>query len=188
MSEMRYTHDGERLPGSERERGRYGTFPSLAGESTSSAIPGMESAPQFPFVSWSVANGFHYPPEAKALLVGCGSAAEAYFLRAIAGRPPYRMDGSEATYGRWAVRVQWPVRKYRLDIGLLGQGFNLAIEIDGIGFHHRSVEQVAADYLRERRIVAQGFTVIRFTAQEAFSKPDECWDQIDHILASRKAA
>jgi len=54
-----------------------------------------------------------------------------------------------------------------------------------MGFHHMKAEQVAADYVRERRLVLVGCTVIRFTAQEVFSNPHECWRQVDAILEAR---
>jgi len=166
----------ERLPGSERERGPYRTFATVLGDTG-----------RFPFISWSADAAFHYPPEARDTLVRCGSAAEAYFLRALFSRPALEV-GEKLIYRGLEVRIQHPCRKYRLDVAILAPVVPLAIEIDGIAFHHRSAEQVAEDYLRQRRIAASGYSVIRFTAQEAFGQPDECWNQVDHILAARTAA
>jgi len=169
----------ERLPGSERERGPFRRIPMLHGE--------ISSTGQFPFYSWSVDTAFRYPPEALDTLSRCGSAAEAYFLRALFSRPELVTD-PKLVYRGLEVRIQHPCRKYRLDVAILAPVVPLAIEIDGIAFHHRSAEQVAEDYLRQRRIAASGYSVIRFTAQEAFGQPDECWNQVDHILAARTAA
>lgn len=185
MSRPRTTPDGENYPGSERERERFGSIPIVAAEMASHFSVSGETLPFFPFVSWSAAHGFHYPEEMATLLASCGSAAEAYFLRALADRGATFSDQG-ASYRGHTLRVQTPCAKYRLDITLTSPTFTLAVEIDGIGFHHRSAEQVAADYLRERRIVAMGYTVIRFTAQEAFGNASECWRQIDLILDSRK--
>jgi very-short-patch-repair endonuclease len=131
----------------------------------------------FPFESWASANRFDYPADALSLLRLCGSAAEAYFVRAYTTRV---WAGP-----RPALTLQVPCAGYRIDCVVRDDRGALAIEIDGMGFHHRSREQVADDYLRERRIVAKGYTVIRFTAQEAFRDAEECWRQVAVILAAR---
>jgi very-short-patch-repair endonuclease len=187
VTRPQYAPDGERFPGSERERGKFGSLPTLASEMVGNLNVGGEPIPFFPFISWSVANGFKYPAEAVVMLQGCGSAAEAYFLRELANRGA-EFNGRTALYLGHAVRIQEPCKRYRLDVTLTSPSLRLAVEIDGMGFHHRSAEQIAGDYLRERRIVAMGYTVIRFTAQEAFGNPAECWRQIDVIIDSRKAA
>ena len=186
MSRSRTTQDGEVFPGSERAREAFGSLPTIASEMVGNMNVGGEAIPFFPFVSWSVSNGFKYPLEAIQMLKDCGSAAEAFFLRELAGRGA-EFAGREAMYRGHAVRIQQPCRKYRLDVTVTGQSIRLAIEIDGIGFHHRASAQIAADYLRERRIVAAGYTVIRFTWAEAVGDPAECWRQVDAILDSRQA-
>lgn len=131
----------------------------------------------FPFESWASANRFTYPDDAAPLLRQCGSAAEAFFVRAYFTRS---WPGD-----RPALALQVPCLGFRIDAVVTAGRTALAIEVDGMGFHHRSRERVAADYLRERRIVAKGYTVIRFTAQEVFATADECWRQVDVILAAR---
>lgn len=138
---------------------------------------GEVMASDFPFVSWASANRFTYPAEAEPSLRVCGSAAEAYFVRAFFTRT---WSGE-----RPALSLQVPCLGFRIDVVVTDARGALAIEIDGMAFHHRSREQVAADYLRERRIVARGYTVIRFTAPEVFGNADECWRQVEVILAAR---
>ena len=75
---------------------------------------------------------------------------------------------------------------FRIDAVVSDATTQLAVEIDGMAFHHRTKEQVAADYLRQRRIVVKGYTVIRFTAQEVFGDAAECWRQVRAILAARR--
>lgn len=131
----------------------------------------------FPFESWASANRFIYPAEALDQLRLCGSAAEAFFVRAYHTR--------EWSGVRPSLALQVPCLGFRIDAVVQDAKGGLAIEIDGMAFHHRSREQAASDYLRQRRIVARGYTVIRFTAQEVFADADECWRQIDVILAAR---
>ena len=46
-------------------------------------------------------------------------------------------------------------------------------EIDGHE-HHKTKEQREYDYKRERYLMRQGYTVIRFTGTEVFLSPKEC--------------
>lgn len=169
--------------GGERERG-YGSYLVRAAEIVPGALSGR---PMFPFQSWADANGFAYPAAALPLMRLCGSAAEAFFVRPFANRAGFAMDGEGARAGTLSLRLQVPCAGFRIDAVIAEGSTQIAVEIDGMAFHHRSKEQVAADYLRQRRIVAKGFTVIRYTAQEAFGAADECWRQIDIILAARRA-
>jgi len=47
------------------------------------------------------------------------------------------------------------------------------IEIDGHEFH-KTKEQRESDYKRERYLMRQGYTVIRFMGTEVFLNPNEC--------------
>jgi very-short-patch-repair endonuclease len=182
---MGYDH----LPGMERVRERYGSIPTLAGEISghvafAAASGGKVIEERFPFVSWAAANGFRYPDDGRAFLQGCGSAAEAFFAREFAARPSTRFEGRVAIAGDVSVALQVACSTYRVDAVVTEGPLRLAVEVDGLGFHTMRAEQIAADYLRERRIVCAGYTVIRFTAAEVFSNSAECWRQIDAILAA----
>jgi len=131
-----------------------------------------------------VANRFEYPDGSFHLFAQCGSAAEAYFLRPFVSRPGAVFQDRGVCVGDVQVVLQVSCALSRIDFVVSRGAFRLAIEVDGMGFHHANAEQVAADYLRERRIVCAGYTVIRFTAQEAFSNPSECWRQVDEILSA----
>jgi very-short-patch-repair endonuclease len=146
---------------------------------------------RFPFVSWARANGFKYPAAAEPLLQRCESAAEAYFLRAFVDRPSVEILGAEgARVGDTFVEIQKASRLARIDavVHRYKLRLSLAVEIDGMGFHHANADQVESDYLRERRLVHDGYAVVRFTAREVFRDPQECWRQIDAILDAWLAA
>lgn len=139
----------------------------------------------FPFTSWAAANRFDFSDEAAGFLANCGSAAEAFFARGFLKREGVQCRDNRAFTPDRTLELQVRASGYYIDAVVSSDTLSLAVEIDGMGFHHRSKEQVAADYIRERRLVLKGYTVIRFTAQEVFSGPAECWRQIEAILTAR---
>lgn len=156
------------------------------GAKRSSSLSRITEDAQFPFVSWARDSAYPYRKEWVPFLVKCGSAAEVYFLRPFLERPGCAIAVGDAHAGGVVVMLQHQIKQYRTDVLVADDRTQLAIEVDGMAFHHRSREQVAADYLRQRRIVAQGYTVIRFTAPEVFKDATECWRQVDAILAARR--
>lgn len=48
------------------------------------------------------------------------------------------------------------------------------IECDGHDFHEKTKEQAANDRQRERKLIQQGFIVIRFTGSEIYNAPAKC--------------
>lgn len=152
------------------------------------AFLGSTEAPQFYFSAWAAANAFDYPPAAKNFLSFCGSAAEAFFARPFTQRDGARfgIDDGVAVAGDLELKLQERCAGYWIDAVVTDLTSHLAIEIDGAAWHHRTREQLMADYARQRRIVLKGYTVVRFTAHEAFSDPDECWRQVELILAARR--
>ena len=141
----------------------------------------------FPFESWAASNGFSYRPETFPFLSAVGSAAEAFFANALASRPEFESVAhgvGKIDCGRHPTTIQCQKRvggSY-VDFAVERAGRRIAVEIDGLTFHHRKAEQVTADYLRQRRITCAGYTIVRFTAQEAFADPDECWRQLEAIM------
>lgn len=144
-----------------------------------------EERPHFPFKSWAAANRFPYPPKAEDFLRFTQSAAEAFFVQPFIQRAGVAFPG-----GRFAeadglkVELQAKCAGYQIDVLVTGKSTGIAVEIDGLTFHRMTKEQVAADYLRQRRILLRGYPVARFTAQEAFAEPDECWRQLEAILTA----
>lgn len=169
--------------GRERKPYKKDRFPVLIGDAIASVMGGKDT---FPFKSWAGAADFRYPQAARDFLSSCGSAAEAFFVRPFCLRDGVEfLDEKTARAGVVTLELQVRAANYWVDAVVSTPSFSLAIEIDGIAFHHRSQEAIAADYVRQRRIVLVGYSVIRFTAQEALSRPDESWRQVDLILAKR---
>lgn len=174
--------DLEPLSGSERERQRWGNTPTIAKEALAEyANPGR---PPFPFESWAREARFQVPEGSAPFFCRCASAAEAFFIRPFIARGVVFSE-DRAVKDRTELAVAVPCRRYFIDAVVTTGTFRLAIEIDGLAYHHRSRQQIAADYLRERRLVLAGYTVIRLTAPEVFASPEECWRQIDAILETR---
>lgn len=137
---------------------------------------------RFPFFWWATGARFDYNEEAKHLFCKLGSAAEAFFFRPFVYRAGVQFTDDRAFYGPLEVIPQHIVGKYKVDFAVHQGATRLAVEIDGMAFHQRSADQVEADYLRARRIIASGYTVVRFTAKEAFRDAAECWRQLDAII------
>lgn len=178
----------DHLPGNDRERPRFGSDPTIAREAL---ISWANPQRAFAFQSWAMANHFIYPAESLGFFCQCGSAAEAFFVRPFVLRVGVSFESAPdgtppwvASVGELRVSLQVPCALYRLDVVVQRAAFRLAVEVDGLTYHRQTAEQIAADYIRQRRIVVSGYTVARFTAQEAFSDPDECWRQIDLIVAA----
>lgn len=156
------------------------------GAKRSSTLSRISEDGRFPFESWARENGYPYRAAWVPFLTRCGSAAEVYFVRPFLEREGCQVRGITATLGPVSVTLQYEIKGYYADVLVTDGAFQLAIEVDGLAFHHRSREQITADYLRQRRIVARGYTVIRFTAPEVFKDAAECWRQVDAILAARR--
>lgn len=179
---MKFTSEDEFLPGSDRKRERYGTIPMLAGELVGAVAMGEK--PHWPFMSWAASAQFKYPAEAGDFLCRCESAAEAFFARAFVRRGgiTYR-DGGAAYVDGTLLVPQVRHGGIRLDFVASRAGIKIAVEVDGFT-HHSKYDQMAADYLRARRVVALGYVIVRFTSQEVFADSDECWKQLDAILSA----
>jgi len=140
---------------------------------------------RFPFTWWAQGAKFDYPEVARHLFCKCGSAAEAFFLRPFACRAGVTFSVDRAALGPVTVIPQRKALDYSIDFAVIKGETRLAVEVDGMAFHQRNADQVESDYLRSRRLIAKGWTVVRFTAPEVFRDAGECWRQLDTILDSR---
>lgn len=68
----------------------------------------------------------------------------------------------------------------RIDAVLYTKGSTarIAVEIDGHEFHERTKEQAARDKFRDRKLVRDGFRVVRFTGSEVFANVGSCWTEL----------
>lgn len=137
---------------------------------------------RFPFFWWAVGAKFEYPEAARHLFARTGSAAEAFFLRAFATRPGATFDDCAVTVGHVTCTPQASIDRYRVDFTVRCAELVLAVEVDGLHFHHRMESQIQSDYARARRIIAAGFPVVRFTAREVFDDSHACWLELDSII------
>ncbi|MFN3354342.1 MAG: endonuclease domain-containing protein [Brevundimonas sp.] len=108
-------------------------------------------------------------PRARSLRQTGGLAEDRIWRRLRGGA----VDG-------WKVRRQHPVGPYVADFACLP--LKLVIEIDG-GVHGRD-EVVTRDHHRQVAIEALGWTVVRFTNDQALGEP---WRIDDAIRAQAKA-
>lgn len=56
-----------------------------------------------------------------------------------------------------------------------------AVEIDGHDYH-KTKEQRYHDYMRERKLQAQGIIVVRFTASEVYVNAEACVEELNNIM------
>ncbi|PWC69130.1 hypothetical protein TSH7_01415 [Azospirillum sp. TSH7] len=82
--------------------------------------------------------------------------------------------------------IQAPIGKFRADFlfTCIAQGHvrRLAVECDGHDFHERTKQQAQRDRARDRFMVAEGITVIRFTGSELYRDPMSCGEQLQGVL------
>jgi len=55
---------------------------------------------------------------------------------------------------------------------------NLIVEIDGHEFHDRSKEQASRDRQRDRELILEGYTVLRFTGSDVYNDPERCVNDV----------
>jgi very-short-patch-repair endonuclease len=70
---------------------------------------------------------------------------------------------------------QYKILNYKADF--LVKDTNLVIECDGYD-QHKTKEQIASDYKRERDIINDGYSVIRFSGSEINRNADLCVEEI----------
>ena len=74
---------------------------------------------------------------------------------------------------------------YRVDFLVLPR---LVVEIDGEGPVRASTDQVVRERRRDRYLVAQGYTVLRFAGDEVFTNPWRCAAEVRDYLLGRPVA
>jgi len=62
------------------------------------------------------------------------------------------------------------------------EGKMFAVECDGHEFHEKTKEQVTHDKVRERELIAEGYTVIRFSGSEIYNSPFNCAREVFEII------
>ena len=73
-------------------------------------------------------------------------------------------------------------RAMRLDFALVRDDVKVTVECDGHDWHERSKEQAASDKSRDRLLLADGWSVLRFTGSEIHADPIKCAEEAITIL------
>ena len=66
--------------------------------------------------------------------------------------------------------------------------FGVIVECDGHDFHEKTKEQAAKDRARDRALIAQGYTVLRFTGSEIWKSPIACARQVRNVVLNKVRA
>jgi len=140
---------------------------------------------------------FGLVPNHSELLALCESPIEQQFLLALE-RHPRRLRDARAEcraneIGRFAIGcglrilalVQEPQGNYRTDFAfrLDEPGLELAfdVELDGLDYHS-DAQAFLHDRIRDRQLVAAGWTVLRFAGTEVVRNASGCVDELFDIL------
>lgn len=100
---------------------------------------------------------------------------------------PHPIDLEQESFGDrvgvLSIVPQAAIGPYRIDIALYekwydGSEVKLAIECDGHEFHQRTKEQAARDKRRDRFLLSQGWTPLRFTGSEIHRDAAQCVEEI----------
>lgn len=106
----------------------------------------------------------------------------------------------EATIAMELAALKWPIGVnelkieaqrvigiYRADFFISGKtadsSFKICIECDGHDFHERTKEQASRDRSRDREMLVNGITVMRFTGAEIHRNSIGCADQIYQYIS-----
>jgi len=81
-------------------------------------------------------------------------------------------------------------RVYKVDFLVTAPGspLKLGVELDGHEFHERSAEQVRSDNARERHIIRQGITVLRFSGSEIVRNSRACVSEVLEFAKARTSS
>lgn len=80
---------------------------------------------------------------------------------------------------KYVLVPQYAIGNYKADFWV--KDTDILIECDGYDYH-KTKEQMASDYERERFFVRNGYRVVRFTGSEINKDPDKCCDDIVAIV------
>jgi very-short-patch-repair endonuclease len=78
---------------------------------------------------------------------------------------------------------------YRIDFCITSDiaDWKLAVELDGHDFHEKTRAQAAKDKQRERALIRDGYTVVRFTGTEVVRDTAKCVSEVVALIDARSA-
>ena len=73
---------------------------------------------------------------------------------------------------------------YKIDFGITKPDHlaKLGVELDGHEFHEKTPAQAARDKKRERALIRDGFTILRFTGSEMVREPRKCLGEVIAVI------
>ena len=85
---------------------------------------------------------------------------------------------------------QSTILQYKADflftVRVKGKEIKVVVECDGHDFHERTKEQAQRDKSRDRDMVNNGYTVLRFTGSEIYRDAANCVSEIEDLLCPIK--
>lgn len=102
---------------------------------------------------------------------------------------PGNITGFHSGAGEYRVYQQQRIGDYRVDF-LINvtlpwpprEEIQLVVECDGHDFHEKTKEQAARDKARDRYLIEQGYTVLRFTGSEIYRDAAKCAEQVSDVI------
>jgi very-short-patch-repair endonuclease len=95
----------------------------------------------------------------------------------LAALLPHGWTATGYELGPWRLSTQRDVsvdgQNYRVDLAIVSPFRRFAVEVDGHEYHS-SPEDAAKDAARDRALVIDGWTVMRFTGREIHRTPEAC--------------
>lgn len=90
----------------------------------------------------------------------------------------------QTQYSDFRFWSQKEIGPYRADFVVELEDRKLVIECDGHDFHEKTKQQAARDKKRDRYMVSQGYTVLRFSGSEIHKNPRQVVDEINNVVYS----
>lgn len=91
------------------------------------------------------------------------------------------INQSKISINKRICRVDFEIKAEKLDSVIVKQ---FAIECDGHDFHEKTKEQAREDKERERELIKNNYTVIRFTGSEIYNNAYKCTREVFDIIFS----
>lgn len=101
---------------------------------------------------------------------------------------PFDPLACNCTFEKVILCPQEKVGRYKADILIWVNNqkgwVKIVVECDGHNFHERTKEQAAHDRSRDRKMVTDGITVLRFTGSEIHRDPMKCAEEVSYVIST----
>lgn len=100
--------------------------------------------------------------------------------------PDYKKPYAVSFIPRFPIRFsnQVNIGQYRVDFLISTRNLKIIVECDGHDFHEKTKEQAARDKQRDRKLTADGYTILRFSGSEIYNKCSWCIMDVLSVLAN----